>query len=517
MFTKKLKLLFTVVLILVTLTACASDKSSTSNGNEKQSKTDKNVTFLFNFASNTLDPNVDENYTAIRAGVGETLVRIGDDLKIHPWLAKKWNTADNGQTWVFTIKENITFQNGKKLDASSVKDSLNRTIKESPAMRNTLKIKTMEASGQTLTIKTEEPLPKFPSELVHPSTVIVDVDEPNISKKPIGTGPFVVTSFDQGSKLELTRYKDYWDGKAKLSRATFAFNEDANARVSALQSGSADIIYRPPFESINTLKNDDSIVIDGVPSVRTHLLLYNGTKKSLKDEKTRKAINALIDREEIVKDIMNNQATVAEGPFLSKFHFAPAPSKAETGVTAAKKYLEQAGYEIKDGKALKNGKALSLSLVTYDSLPELPLIAQVIQSKAKEVGITINIKLTDNIDHYLMEKDDWDLSAYSLITAPRGDASYYLSTVYLPDGALNVSRINDKQLTNLIQKLNTTVDEGTRDELAKEATTKINNKMLTSSIVHPKNVVAYKNYVQNWVTSPTEYYMLTKDLDVKLK
>ena len=493
MFIKKLKLLFTVVLLLVTLTACVSDKSSTSNGNAKQSQTDKNVTFLFNFASNTLDPNVDENYTAIRAGVGETLVKIGDDLKIHPWLAKKWKTTNNGQTWVFTIKENITFQNGKNLDASAVKDSLNRTIKESPAMRNTLKIKTMEASGQTLTIKTEEPLPKFPSELVHPSTVIVDVDKPNISKKPIGTGPFMVTSFDQGSKLALTRYKDYWDGKAKLSHATFAFNEDANARVSALQSGSADIIYRPPFESISTLKNDDSIVIDGVPSVRTHLLLYNWTNKSLKDENIRKAINALIDQEEIVKDVMNNQATIAEGPFLSKFPFSPAPSKA--------------------GKALKNGKALSLSLVTYDSLPELPLIAQVIQSKAKEVGITINIKLTDNSDHYLMEKDDWDLAAYSLITAPRGDASYYLSTVYLPDGALNASRVNDKQLTNLIQKLNATVDEGIR----KEATAKIDNEMLTSSIVHPKNVVAYKNHVQNWVTSPTEYYMLTKDLDVKLK
>ncbi len=63
---------------------------------------------------------------------------------------------------------------------------------------------------------------------------------------------------------------------------------------------------------------------------------------------------------------------------------------------------------------------------------------------------------------------------------------------YLPDGALNASRINDKQLTNLIQKLNATVDEGTRNKLAKEATAKINNEMLTSSIVHPKNVVTYK-------------------------
>jgi peptide/nickel transport system substrate-binding protein len=516
MLIKHFKPFFICAALLVSLTACNGNADQASK--ESASSTDeKKATFVFNFPSNTLNPNVDENYTAIRAGVAETLVKIGEDLKIHPWLAKEWKTTDNGQTWVFTIKDHITFQNGKPLDAAAVKASLNKTIQESMAMKNTLNIESMDASGQTLTIKTKNPLPKFPSELVHPSTVILDVNEPNMSNKPIGTGPFKVDSFTKGTELKLTSYKNYWDGDVHLKHAVFAFNEDANARVAALQSGSADIIYRPPFESISTLKADSSIAINGVPSVRTHVMLYNATKPELKNENVRKAINALIDQEEVVKEIMDNQATVAKGPFLSKFPFSPEPSKAGKGVKAAKKYLEQAGYDIKGGKALKEGKPLSLSLVTYDSLPELPLIAQVIQSKAKELGITINIVLTDDSDHYLMEKNDWDLSIYSLLTAPRGDASYYLSTCYLPNGGLNASRINDKDLTETIQKLNSTVDENERNILAKQATAKINDEMLTSSIVHPKNVVAYKKYVKNWVTSPTEYYMLTKDLDIETK
>ncbi|GAA3331032.1 hypothetical protein GCM10020331_085940 [Ectobacillus funiculus] len=108
--------------------------------------------------------------------------------------------------------------------------------------------------GRFLTITTEQPLPQFPSELVHPNTAIIDVSKANVEQRPIGTGPFQVVSFEANSRLELERYEGYWDGKAKLERATFTFNEDANARTAALQSGDADIVYRPAIESIEGLK-----------------------------------------------------------------------------------------------------------------------------------------------------------------------------------------------------------------------------------------------------------------------
>ncbi|MDI5791016.1 ABC transporter substrate-binding protein [Bacillus licheniformis] len=87
-----------------------------------------------------------------------------------------------------------------------------------------------------MTITTKEPFPEFPSELVHPNTSIIDVSAANISQQPVGTGPFQVSSFEAGHKIELERYDDYWDGKPKLKHVTFSFNEDANARVMALQS-----------------------------------------------------------------------------------------------------------------------------------------------------------------------------------------------------------------------------------------------------------------------------------------
>ena len=123
----------------------------------------------------------------------------------------------------------------------------------------------MEADGQLLTIQTEEVFPQFPSELVHPNTAIVDVDEKDIDKRPIGTGPFKISSFEPGVELKVERFEKYWDGKAKLEKATFAFNEDANARKMALQSGDADIIFRPPVENLEKLK-EENVKIESVPT-----------------------------------------------------------------------------------------------------------------------------------------------------------------------------------------------------------------------------------------------------------
>lgn len=511
---KKISMHIVAYILVLILSACSSSPENAKGGNEETSEK-KELTFLSNFPSETLDPHL--NYTAVRAGITETLVKINENSELEPWLAKEWKSDESGQKWTFTIRENMTFQNGSKVDAEAVKKSLERNIEVSKAMKNALKIKTMLADGQVLTITTEQPLPQFPSELVHPNTAIIDVNETNVEQKPIGTGPFQVASFEANSKLELERYEGYWDGKAKLERAIFTFNEDANARTAALRSGDADIVYRPAIESIEGLKSDTSIVTDVVPSLRTHLLMYNTGKEDLQDLNVRKAFDALIDRKAVAESIMAGQATVAAGPFLPDFPFTPSYEKKTFSLEAARKYLESAGYEMKDGKAMKDGKPLSFKLLTYSYRPELPLMAQLLQSNAKELGITIEIQQVENIDEYLAQNQDWDLATYSLITSPRGDASYFLNSAYMPGGAINPGQIRHEKLMDMIDELNHTVEEEKRSGLAKEAITIIDRETLHSFIVHPNNFVAYKDYVKGWKTSKSEYYTLTKDLDVKTK
>ncbi|SIR25243.1 extracellular solute-binding protein, family 5 Middle [Priestia flexa] len=164
----------------------------------------------------------------------------------------------------------------------------------------------------------------------------------------------------------------------------------------------------------------------------------------------------------------------------------------------------------------KDGKQLSFTLLTYPARADLPLIAQVLQSDAKQIGIDIKIKQIETPEEYMASNRDWDIATYSNLTAPRGDAGYYLNATYHPKGALNFSQANEPELTAIIDELNRTVDQTKRDELAEKAADYVDEKVINSFVLHPSTIVAYnKEKVENWFTAKSEYYMITNKLDVK--
>ncbi|TWE03783.1 peptide/nickel transport system substrate-binding protein [Peribacillus frigoritolerans] len=507
---RKCKLIFIVCLSVFLLAACSTESAKDQAGGKKE------VNLLFNFATSSLDPNVDTSYVSLRAGITETLVHLNDkDLTIEPWLAKSWDSKD-GQLWNFELREGVTFQNGKPMDGKAVKASLERAMKDSPAIKNALRIESIEADGNALTIKTVVPFPEFPSELVHPNTSIIDVKESDYINKPIGTGPFAVSKFIPGTAVDLIRYESYWDGAAKLERARFSFNEDANARSLALESGDADIVFRPEVESLENLEAKDGVKVESTSTFRVHQMTMNLERKALQDIHVRKAVDALIDRPSIAETILHGHAEVATGPFPSTFSFAPDYPKKANGMEAAKAFLDQAGYKKVDGVMQKDGKPLTFTLLTYSSRADLPLIAQVFQSDAGQLGIDVNIKQIEIPEEYMASNRDWDLTTYSNLTAPRGDAGYYLNATYHPKGALNFSGADDDRLTSLIDELNVTVGQEERSDLAEEIAMYVDEQVYNSFILYPNTLVAYDaDKVKNWITSRSEYYMLTNELDVK--
>ncbi|MBB3111379.1 peptide/nickel transport system substrate-binding protein [Paenibacillus phyllosphaerae] len=504
------------ILSLVMLCSVLWLAACSSNVAERQPETKKSVNLLFNFATSSLDPNVDSSYVSLRAGITETLIHLNDEsLTIEPWLAESWNSTD-GQVWTIQLREGVTFHNGNPMDGAAVKASLQRAMQESVAIANALRIESIEADGNTLTIKTKAPFPEFPSELVHPNTSIIDVTETDYINRPIGTGPFTVSAFTPGTAVDLVRYDGYWNGPSKLETARFSFNEDANARTLALQSGAADIVFRPAVESLDSLKAVSGVTVDSTSTFRVHQITMNLERKPLQDIHVRKAIDALIDRQAIVDTILNGHAEAAAGPFPSSFSFAPDYPAKPSGLEAAKAYLQQAGYSEVNGVMQKNGEPLALTLLTYSSRADLPLIAQVLQSDAGKLGIGVTIEQIERPEEYMASNRDWDLATYSNLTAPRGDAGYYLNATFHPQGALNFSGVQDAALTMLIDKLNVAIGQQERSDIAEQVARYVDEQAYNSFVLHPNTLVAYQSEkIANWVTSRSEYYMLTNELDVK--
>ena len=512
---KKLKQKFSIlgICILITMLALGCGNSNGTESTAKQGG--KQITYLFAFSTNTLNPQIEKSYIPLRAGIVETLVKIDENLQLKPWLLESYDSKD-GQHWDFKVKKGIIFQNETILDAAMVKSNIEEVSKKNAGIKNALNIESIEAEGENLRIVTKKPNLSFPSEFVHPNTAIIDINAPDADTKPIGTGPFEVESFKPNVGIEMKKNDKYWDGEVKLDKVSFQFSEDANARLQALQSGSADVIFKPASESIDTLKADSSITVDSVPGLRAHEMLYNMTRPNMENKDFRKALDSLVNREEIVNTIMMGQASTAYGPFLDKFPFAIKYEKNEFGVDKALNSFKNAGLNVEDGKVSLDGKPLKMKIVTYATRPELPQIAQVLESNAKKIGIEMEIYVTENIDEYLGKNNDWDISIYALLTAPRGDASYFLNAAFAPNGVQNHGQINDANLNNIIDQFNSSTDEKTRVDLAQKAVTTINKKYYNSFLVYPNITAAYNNKkVTGWVTSLSEYYMITKDLDVK--
>lgn len=491
------------VFLGLTLAGCAaSDTPQEQN----------HLTFVYNFATQSLDPHRDSSYVPLRAGVTETLVRLDDErLTVEPWLAKKWS-YEGKRTWRIVLQEDVTFHNGKQLDAAAVKSSLERSIDENPGVKNALNIETIKTDGPDLLIQTKTTYPEFISELVNPNTAIIDTKASGVTKEPMGTGPFQVERFAPGTKVELKRFKSYWQEQAKLDSVDFVFNEDAGARTNALRAGQADIVYRPEIESVKQLKSE-GLTVHATDTFRVHQLTMNVANGPMQSLEVRRAIDALVNRTQLVDHVLQGYAVPARGPFLSSFPFAPNYPQQEQ--KTPEEWLKQAGYTKQDGRMQKDGCPLKLTLLTYRARPDLPLIAQVIQDDAKKIGVAITIKQIDVPEEYMASNRGWDIATYSNLTAPRGDAGYYLNATYHPNGGLNFSRVADPKLTKQIETLNRTLKVEDRSILAEEIARYVDERRYNSFLLHPSTLVAYDGKrVKGWKTEKSEYYMITNTLQV---
>lgn len=195
-------------LALGLLSGCSSGEKSSGEGTA-------GTTFVFGdttFNAENEEPDVNPHNTysgwaCIRYGIGETLFRYSDSMEIEPWLATGYELVDE-LTWKITLRDNVTFSNGRIMDGEAVKECLEHLIEVHDRARGDLMIDTITADGQTVTITTAEPRPTLLNYLSDPYGCIIDM-EAGVTEDGIvsGTGPYVATSLVTGEELNLEKMK----------------------------------------------------------------------------------------------------------------------------------------------------------------------------------------------------------------------------------------------------------------------------------------------------------------------
>ena len=511
------------VLSVCALSGCGSSHSDTQQNEISESTEGEKVFVLGDTTFNAengepdINPHNDNSgWACIRYGVGETLFRFSDSMDIEPWLAESYENVDE-LTWKITLKDHINFTSGRHMDGEAVKECLEALVRDHARAAGDLRIAEITAQGQTIIIKTQEPVAALINYLADPYACIFDV-QAGVTEEGIvcGTGPYKAISLVTDSRLDLVKNEDYWNGEPKLDKITVRTISDGDTLTMALQSGEINAAYGMPYASYPLFENDNYL-FTSTPTSRVFFAAMNYESEITCDPAVRKAIAMGIDKESFVDTLLGGNGYAAVGAYPDNFSFGgDAVNTVSYDPEGAKKVLEEAGWIDTDGDGVreKDGKKLTLRWLTYPSRQELPLLAEVSQATLGEIGFDVEVNNTADHNSIRTDSSAWDIYVSALVTAPTGDPEYFFTLRCLDTSSNNDGHYHNDELEGLATELKQTFDKEKRQELGVQMQQIILDDNAFVFCSHLRMSMIAQSNVTGLVAHPCDYYEITVDLDM---
>ena len=266
-------------------------------------------------------------------------------------LAESWSATE--KAWTFKLRKNVKFHNGSELTAADVIYSFKRTM--DPKLSRQLNIKGVVQSinapdPYTVVITTTKPVVSFLEYLdnvyiLSEAAAKDSGDEVTLGKRPIGTGPFKFMEWLRGDRVVAEKNPQYWRGAPKIDRIIWKPVAEDAARLALIESGQADLVANVPPHETDRFKGNPAVRLEEVRSSRIIFLLLDPAYKPLDNRLVRQAIHYAIDKDALVKFVLDGKAYrldgmlgphgIGEDPSFKPFSYNPQK---------AKELLAAAGY-----------------------------------------------------------------------------------------------------------------------------------------------------------------------------
>ena len=397
------------VLVVVALIACIAVVNSRSRKTATPTQSDS-VAIGIKLAPVSLDIRNQSGSALEQLLIGnvyETLVSRNSNNEVEPGLAKSWTISDDGLTYTFKLNEHMNFSNGDTLDATDVAWSINqlkaKQYYNSDQVENLKQASAPDATTVKLTLS--RPDANMLWYLSGRPGLVFDKDARYDAKTTaVGSGPYVVKSFDSSSKLVLQANPKYWGSahKARTTTVTVRFLPDDNAALNALTSGDVQVLSPVNANMTGKLKSSGKYTVKATEGSDKFVLAFNCTGAKTADKRVRQAIRYAINHKEIIASRGGVDAALG-GPIPSVdpgyedltglYPYNPAK---------AKSLMQQAGYS--------TNHPLKLTL-TYANVYGSELGEQ-LRSQLSRIGIDLNVN-TVEFSTWLQDvhtNGDYDLS-----------------------------------------------------------------------------------------------------------
>ena len=469
-------------------------------------RTDVNIAAPWEISST--DPATD-GFIFLRMGVMEALLNTDENGALVPGLASAWAATDGGLIWTFTLRE-ASFHDGTSMTADAAVYALKRAA-EQPGPLSKAPIESISTYGEGVQFKLTSPYAILPAVLSHSSTVIpspssFDVDGKSIAA--IGTGPFKIDTLTLPLSLSVTRYEQYWGAAAKLRGAKYIATKRAETRSLMAESGDADIVFTLDPSGFKGLMSVDEVDVQAVAIPRVLLLKVNTAHPMLSLE-IRRALSMAIDRQGIAAGIMrfpDSSASQLFPPALAQWHeqsLKPLSFDPE----AAKAALASLGWgKGDDGILVKNGERFSLTLRTFPDRPELPLVGAALQDQWREIGVELNVSVSNYSEIPAGHQDgSLELALYARNYGTTADPTgNVLSDFGAGGGDWGAMNWEAPQVADAIDAIAATDQTEKRNPLIKKVVSDIHNNLPMIPVVWYQHTVAVAKKLDGLVIDPLE-------------
>jgi len=426
------------------------------------------------------------------------------DLTIEPSLAEGWEISDDGLSYMFVLRDGVTFHDGTPLKASDVKFTFERLVDPATASTSASELASMKSievnDDRTVVITLTAPDAAFLTTLAQPALVIyseafVRANNNDISQVAMGTGPFKFVEYVPNTRIVLEKNPDYWEeGLPYLDGIEMTIAADDTSRTAAIVSGAVDFIEYVPLRDVDSLQQDPNLALAGETNNNIRFIGFNLTKEPFDDPLVRQAIAAVVDREAMLGPTVFGHGTPVEALFPATF-WAALPEEAQPpDIERAKALMEEAGHA--DG--------FSTTITSWSQYSFLSNAAVVLQEQLRQIGIEAELNLVENatmFDQVYSDNRTFDI-------AVTGESAFVdPNTLILPNfktgESSNFTSYSNEDVDALIEQGIATTDQEERTTIYQELQKILLEDLPWINLFVANQYEAMKANVKGYVHIPT--------------
>jgi len=424
-----------------------------------------------------------DNYVLLNQISGR-LLKIGPGYGVYPDLAESYEVEDGGKTYIFHLRDDVSWHDGIKFTAADVEFhylTANVTTSRLYGYLQQAGFYYIDTPDPyTVVMKFEKAVLPWIFARVHSDGIILpkhlyegtDLDTNPYNEKPIGNGRYKFVDWVRGSHIILEANEEYWGGRPYLDRIIYRFIDDANTALRALEAGEIDhvgsYLGSDVWADLPRLDADPNFEIYPRSYYTQARIIINFQERAtsiypwLNDVNVRRALEAACDKDAINLAATGGYSEISDGPYINSvwWYDPDAVYSMEYDPTLAEQLLDEAGYP-------RGTDGVRFTFEAPASDQYVPL-AELTAQFWDEIGVKCNWKIVSHSafysDYYAHPEGlrDYPMGIFRGGVGPDPDAAIQLYDVTTAEGGLNFGYYYNESVSEALRMGGTLFDQEER-------------------------------------------------------